>query len=72
MAHDLATIASDIRREKYAEAEKLLLASGWTKVGSFMHDGGPTGNFGTCYHKNKNYIFINFKTVNTYLELLRD
>jgi hypothetical protein len=72
MAHALTTIANEILEKKYAEAENLLLASGWNKVGSFMHDGGPTGNFGVCYHKNKNYIFINFKTVNTYLELLRD
>lgn len=72
MTHVLAKIASDIRREKLVEAEKLLTEAGWNKVGSFMHDGGPTGNFGICFHKNKKYIFLNFKTVDVYLELLRD
>jgi hypothetical protein len=72
MTHALAAIAANNNREKNKEVERLLLESGWTKVGSFMHDGGPTGNFGICFHKNKKYIFLNFKTVDIYLELLRD
>ena len=70
MTHVLATIATEIRWAKYAKADKLLKENGWTKTSTICHDGGATGNFGTCYCKNGKYIFVNFKTVDIYLELL--
>jgi hypothetical protein len=72
MTHILATIAADNRRIKFAEVEKLLLDTGWTKTHTVCHDGGANGAFGTCFVKNGKYIFLNIKTVDIYLELLRD
>lgn len=56
---------------KLEKAKKLLLADGWIKSHTVCHDGGATGNFGTCYIKDGKSIYLNIKTVNTYLELLK-
>jgi hypothetical protein len=57
-------------RAQFAQAEKLLLNTGWTKSHSVCHDGGATGNFGICFIKNGTPIYLNYKTVGTILEII--
>ena len=57
-------------RAQFAKAQKLLLDSGWIKTHSICHDGGATGNFGTCFRKDGQSIYLNYKTVGTILVIL--
>jgi hypothetical protein len=57
-------------RTQFAQAEKLLLASGWVKTHSICHDGGATGNFGICFRKEGQSLYLNFKTVGPILNIL--
>jgi hypothetical protein len=57
-------------RAQFAQAQKLLLADGWIKTHSICHDGGATGNFGICFRKDGQSIYLNYKTVGTILVIL--
>jgi hypothetical protein len=50
-------------RAQLIEAKKTLIANGWEQSHSVMHDGGATGNFGTCFRKDGNSFYLNFLTI---------
>jgi len=57
-------------RTQIAEAKVALIKDGWDLVGSIMHDGGATGDFGIMYIKDKDTVFVNFKTAKDILYIL--
>lgn len=57
-ASEMKALTYKIRDAKIALKER-----GWEELHSVMHDGGATGNFGTCYVKNGSVFYLNFQTV---------
>lgn len=66
----MAKLTNDLRNQ-FALAQTLLLADGWIKTHSICHDGGATGNFGMCFRKAGQSLYLNFKTVGPILNILQ-
>ena len=59
-------------RAKCDAAKARLVAEGWTFTHSVMHDGGATGNYGSCFIKRsadgeRLSVYLNKDTVDTLL-----
>jgi hypothetical protein len=48
---------------KRKAAKATLISRGWEEVGGVMHDGGPTGDFGTLFRKDGVSFWLNFLTI---------
>jgi hypothetical protein len=57
-------------RTQIANAKAALVEHGWREIASVMHDGGATGDFGTIYMKEKETVFVNFKTAKDILYII--
>ena len=44
-------------------AKATLISRGWEEVCSVMHDGGPSGDFGTLFRKDGVSFYLNFLTI---------
>ena len=51
-----------ITLQQLRNAKAALTSAGWTRTHSVMHDGGGTGNYGTCYVKDGRKFYLNKDT----------